>query len=182
MEKFNYQVPLMNATVVIIMGSKSDMSKVFETCKVLNDLGIPFDVRIRSAHRTPTELVELVDAINQSNCQVIIAAAGMSAVLAGSIAPHTLNPVIALPLAGGLEANNQAALTATTQLPPGSGVLTVGLNCTINAALEAAKIVALSDRELRDKLVKYRDKKRLSVLDDDESIGSEIQKMLFGLL
>jgi 5-(carboxyamino)imidazole ribonucleotide mutase len=134
--------------VLVMMGSDSDWELVEPAVKVLKDLGVPVRATVASAHRTPDRVRELVQ---DPNIQVIIAAAGGAAHLAGVAAAHTVVPVIGLPLArtplGGLD-----ALLATAQMPAGIPVASVAVDGGANAGWLAAEILAVGDGELRDRL------------------------------
>ena len=146
----------MKPKIAIIMGSKSDFPIVNKATDMLDELKIPYSVNIYSAHRTPDELDEYIEQIKEcGECKVIIAAAGMSAALAGVIASKTVKPVIGLPLSGS-EINTMASVLSTLQMPPGIPVLSVGVDAAKNAALAATQIVALSNSEIRARLVSYK--------------------------
>lgn len=150
--------------VAIFMGSASDEAAVAPCVDVLKRLGIRYHFTITSAHRTPGRTRELVSALEADGCRVFICAAGMAAHLAGVVAAATLCPVIGIPLAasplGGLD-----ALLSTVQMPPGFPVATVALDAagSRNAAWLAARILALDDFELAERLAKARDDMRASV-------------------
>ena len=141
--------------VAILMGSDSDLPIVEKGIGVLRDYGIPHEVHVYSAHRTPAETAEFVSAAKQSGFGVIIAAAGMAAHLAGAVAANTTLPVIGIPISckntGGFD-----ALLATVQMPSGIPVATVAIDGAANAAHLAAEILALSDDRLAEKLVAVR--------------------------
>lgn len=146
----------MKPQIAIIMGSKSDFPIVNKATDMLDELNIPYSVNIYSAHRTPDGLDEYIEQIKACDeCKVIIAAAGMSAALAGVIASKTVKPVIGLPLSGS-EINTMTSLLSTLQMPPGIPVLSVGVDAAKNAALAAAQIVALSDSDVALELIKFR--------------------------
>ena len=141
--------------VAVIMGSDSDLPIVEKGIAVLKDYGIPFEVHVYSAHRTPLECAEFVKASEDAGFGVIIAAAGMAAHLAGAIAANTTLPVIGIPISskntGGID-----ALLSTVQMPSGIPVATVAIDGAANAAHLAAEILALSDSALREKVVAAR--------------------------
>ena len=141
--------------VAILMGSDSDLPIVEKGLCVLRDYGIPFEVHVYSAHRTPVECAEFVKGAYDNGFGVIIAAAGMAAHLAGAVAANTVLPVIGIPISckntGGMD-----ALLATVQMPSGIPVATVAIDGAANAAHLAAEILALSDTNLRQKLVEVR--------------------------
>lgn len=143
--------------VSILMGSDSDADRLMNCFGQLEELGIPFEARVRSAHRTPEALVEYLAEAEEKGVQVFLCAAGGAAHLAGVVASHTLKPVIGIPMdnppLGGLD-----ALLATVQMPAGIPVPTVavGGGGPTNAALTAARILALGDPELAARLVNFR--------------------------
>ncbi|MBR7116737.1 MAG: 5-(carboxyamino)imidazole ribonucleotide mutase [Clostridia bacterium] len=137
--------------VAVIMGSDSDLPIVEKGIAVLREYGIPFEVHVYSAHRTPLECAEFVKSAEDEGFGVIIAAAGMAAHLAGAIAANTTLPVIGIPISskntGGID-----ALLSTVQMPSGIPVATVAIDGAANAAHLAAEILALSDKELSRKV------------------------------
>ena len=141
--------------VAVIMGSDSDLPIVEKGINVLRDYGIPFEVHVFSAHRTPLEAAEFVSSAKDNGFGVIIAAAGMAAHLAGAVAANTLLPVIGIPISskniGGMD-----ALLSTVQMPSGIPVATVAIDGAANAAHLAAQMLALSDPALYEKLVAVR--------------------------
>lgn len=155
--------------VALIMGSDSDLPVVEKGIAVLQELEIPFEVHIYSAHRTPVEAAEFTKTARENGFGVIIAAAGMAAHLAGAIAANTTLPVIGIPCKGpvfdGLD-----ALLATVQMPSGIPVATVAVNGAANAALLAAEILAVTDSELAKKLLVKRESGAKRVLEKDAAI------------
>lgn len=153
--------------VMIILGSKSDMTIAEKAMKVLNELGLDYGINIASAHRTPGRVEELVRG---SDAKVFIAIAGLSAALPGVIASHTLKPVIGVPVSGKLDMDS---ILSVLQMPSGIPVGAVGLDNGKNAALLAAEILALGNKELEGKLKEYRKKMEEKVSKDAESIKSK---------
>ena len=137
--------------VLLLAGSPSDLDRVLETEATLAELGISSEVRVLSAHRTPDATAECVRKAEADGFRVIITFAGMAAHLAGVAAAHTRLPVIAVPLAVGPLGGLDAAL-ASLQMPPGAPVAAVAIDGTRNAALLAARILAVADPELRSRL------------------------------
>ena len=137
--------------VGIIMGSDSDLPVVSKAIDTLKEYGVPFEVHIYSAHRTPVEAKEFSSSARQNGFGAIIAAAGMAAHLAGAIAANTTLPVIGIPVQsknlGGMD-----ALLSTVQMPSGIPVATVAIDGATNAALLAIQILAVEDTELANKL------------------------------
>lgn len=139
--------------VSVLMGSKSDWEVMRHCRDTLARFGVACECRVLSAHRTPAETAEFVRSAEERGIQVIIAAAGMAAHLAGAVAAHTTLPVLGVPLPGGV-ADGLDALLSTVQMPRGIpvGTLAVGKHGAINAAILAVQILANSRPELRDKL------------------------------
>ena len=141
----------MSPRVGILVGSKSDLP-VLEKCTArLDDLGVDYELEVRSAHRTPEDVAEYASTARDRGLKVIICAAGMAAHLAGAVAARTNLPVIGIPVAAG-PLNGFDALLATVQMPSGVPVATVAINGAANAAVLAAQILALSDPQLADRL------------------------------
>ena len=158
--------------VAILMGSDSDLPIVEKGIAVLKDYGIPFEVHVYSAHRTPVETADFVSTAYDNGFGVIIAAAGMAAHLAGAVAANTVLPVIGIPVSckntGGMD-----ALLATVQMPSGIPVATVAIDGAANAAHLAAEILALSEPALREKLIAARAAGREKVLEKDKAIAEK---------
>lgn len=155
--------------VGIIMGSDSDLPIVKKATDTLTSLGIPFEVHVYSAHRTPVEARDFALNARESGFGVLIAAAGMAAHLAGAIAANTTLPVIGIPCKGGV-LDGLDALLSTVQMPTGIPVATVALNGAANAALLAAQIIAVEDAELAAKLDAKRKADAAVVLEKDKGI------------
>jgi 5-(carboxyamino)imidazole ribonucleotide mutase len=151
--------------VGVIMGSRSDWEIVKHAMDTLEELEIPCETRVLSAHRTPDQLAEYVQTAEGRGLRVLIAAAGMAAALPGAIAAKTTLPVLGVPLEskslGGLD-----ALLSMVQMPPGIpvGTLAIGKAGAVNAALLAAAIVALGDDGVRDRLRRFREAQTEAVL------------------
>ena len=155
--------------VAILMGSDSDLPIVEKGIAVLRDYGIPFEVHVYSAHRTPAEAAAFVKGARDAGFGVMIAAAGMAAHLAGAVAANTTLPVIGIPISckntGGVD-----ALWATVQMPSGIPVATVAIDGAANAAHLAAQILAVSDESLAEKLCAQRADAAAKVLDKNRAI------------
>ena len=137
--------------VGIVMGSDSDLPVIRKATDQLKSLGIPFEVHVYSAHRTPEEARAFATGARKNGFGAIIAAAGMAAHLAGAVAANTTLPVIGIPCQGScLEGLD--ALLSTVQMPSGIPVATVAVNGGTNAALLAAQILAVEDADLAEKL------------------------------
>ena len=134
--------------VAILTGSPNDLPTVEKARATLDELGIPSELKTLSAHRTPEMTVEYVRAAEGRGVKVFIACAGMANHLAGTVAAHTVLPVIGVPLASGTLSGFDALLS-TVQMPPGVPVATVAVDGTRNAAYLAAQILALDHPEIR---------------------------------
>ena len=154
--------------VLIVMGSDSDLPVMEEGAKVLTEFGIPFEMRISSAHRSPRRTVVLATEAAGRGVRVIIAGAGMAAHLAGVIAAETCLPVIGVPM-GGSALNGLDALCSTVQMPGGIPVATmaIGRAGAKNAGIFAVQILALGDPLLGEKLRAYREKMARDVEEKD---------------
>ena len=159
--------------VGIIMGSDSDLPVIKKATDQLKSLGIPFEVHVYSAHRTPEEARAFAVSARKNGFGAVIAAAGMAAHLAGAIAANTTLPVIGIPCQGpcleGLD-----ALLSTVQMPTGIPVATVAVNGGANAALLAAQILAVEDADLAAKLDAKRKADAEKVLEKDAGILEKI--------
>jgi 5-(carboxyamino)imidazole ribonucleotide mutase len=133
--------------VGILTGSPNDLSTVVKVRDTLTELGIPSEITVASAHRTPDKVLAYLDRAHQEGVQVLIGCAGVAAHLAGVIAGHTRLPVIGLPLSGGVMSGLDALLS-TVQMPPGVPVATVAVDGAKNAAMLAARILALHDPKI----------------------------------
>ena len=143
---------MQNAKVGIVMGSDSDWPLVKKACETLDSFGVAYETRVISAHRTPDVALEYSRTAEERGIQVLIAAAGGAAHLAGVIAAGTVLPVIGIPVAGG-SLNGLDALYATVQMPGGVPVATVAVGSAgpVNAALLAVQILSTADASLREK-------------------------------
>ena len=159
--------------VAIIMGSDSDLPIVEKGVKILKEFGVPFEVHVFSAHRTPEESAQFSKNARANGFGAIIAAAGMAAHLAGAIAANTTIPVIGIPVCSG-NLGGMDALLATVQMPTGIPVATVAVNGAANAALLAIQMLSLEDKELADKLDAKRKSDAQAVLDKDINIASQL--------
>ena len=130
--------------VGIVMGSKSDMPVVEKVMKRLESLDTPYEVRILSAHRTPTEVAEYAESARSRGIGVIIAAAGKAAALPGALAACTTLPVVGLPIKSSF-LDGLDSLISMSQMPPGIPVATVGTDAGDNAAILAVQILGVSD-------------------------------------
>jgi 5-(carboxyamino)imidazole ribonucleotide mutase len=159
----------MNPIVSIIMGSTSDLPVMEKAAAFLDEMGIPFEMQALSAHRTPDAVEQYAKNAAERGVRVIIAGAGMAAALPGVIAAQTTLPVIGVPIKGMLDGLD--ALLSIVQMPPGIPVATVAVNGALNAAILAAEMLALSDAELHQKMVDYKEnlKKKIEKANADLS-------------
>ena len=153
----------------IIMGSDSDLPVVEKAINTLKEYGVPFEVHVFSAHRTPEQAKDFSQNAIKNGFGAIIAAAGMAAHLAGAIAANTTLPVIGIPVKAAV-LDGIDALLSTVQMPPGIPVATVGINGAVNAALLAIQILAVSDEALSEKLIEARRKAAEKVLEKNKAI------------
>ncbi len=155
--------------VLVLMGSASDKEKMLPCIKQLKDLNIPLDVEVISFHRAPEILRALLLSENMKNYAVVIAGGGMAFHMAGAVAAYTIKPVIALPLTSdasplcGID-----ALLSSVQMPPGVPVAAVGINSAKNAALLAAAILSLEDKDLEERLLAFRKDMLEKILNEDK--------------
>jgi len=158
--------------VAVIMGSDSDLPTLKPCFEQLKALGIPFEVHVYSAHRTPDEAAAFAMGAVQNGFGVIIAAAGKAAHLAGALAARTVLPVIGIPVKAST-LDGLDALLSTVQMPAGIPVATVAIDGAANAAILAAQILAVSDAALTQKLLVAREEMRLAVLSKDSRLVVE---------
>ncbi|MBE6609094.1 MAG: 5-(carboxyamino)imidazole ribonucleotide mutase [Ruminococcaceae bacterium] len=155
--------------VGIIMGSDSDLPVVEKAINTLKDYGVPYEVHVYSAHRTPVQSAEFAKNAKERGFGAIICAAGMAAHLAGAIAANTVLPVIGIPVKS-KNLDGLDALLSTVQMPTGIPVATVAIDGAANAALLAIQMIALSDDGLYAKLVKAREEGSAKVLEKNKAI------------
>lgn len=161
--------------VGIVMGSASDLPIVRKAIDTLESLGVPYEVHVFSAHRTPAQAREFALNARANGFGAIIAAAGMSAALAGSLAAGTTLPVIGIPCVSG-SLNGVDALLSTAQMPSGIPVATVAINGATNAALLSAQIIAVEDSELAAKLDAKRAADTAATIRKNAEIEAEFNK------
>lgn len=156
--------------VLIVMGSDSDLPVMEEAARVLTEFGVPHEVRISSAHRSPDRTAKLAAEAAGRGVRVVIAGAGMAAHLAGVVAAETVLPVIGVPMGGGA-LNGLDALYSTVQMPGGIPVATmaIGKAGAKNAGILAVQILALGDERLTTALKAYRSKMA------DEVAGKDLE-------
>ena len=163
--------------VAILMGSESDWPVMQSATTTLDALGIKFEVRVTSAHRTPHETQEYIGDAESRGCAVFICAAGMAAHLAGAVAAHTVKPVIGVPIDSG-PLQGFDALLSTVQMPGGIPVATVAIGKAgaKNAGYLAAQILSLADSTLSLKLVEDRQTNRDKVAAQNSSVQASLVK------
>ncbi len=162
--------------VAVVMGSKSDFDAVKPALKALKKFGVPFFVRVLSAHRTPDEVHELVNNAEKENVGVFIAAAGKAAHLAGVIAGLSTLPVIGIPMKSSTM-DGLDSLLSVVQMPSGVPVATVAIGGSENAGILATQILALGDKDLAQKLKDYKKEMAAKVLKDDAGIQEEVDNI-----
>ena len=157
------------------MGSDSDLPIVKKAMDMLESFGVPYEVHVFSAHRTPLEAAEFSKTAREKGFGAIIAAAGMAAHLAGAIAANTTLPVIGIPVVSG-NLGGIDALLSTVQMPTGIPVATVAVNGAGNAALLCIQMLAIEDKELARALDEKRAADAKKVLEKNQAIEAEFNK------
>ena len=155
--------------VAVIIGSMSDLPKIEPAIMILKGYGVATDVRVLSAHRTSKALEEFMEEVNSNGTEVVIAAAGMAAALPGVVAAQTILPVIGVPISGS-NLEGLDALLSIVQMPSGIPVATVAINGGQNAGILAAKMLAMSDPELLEKLKAYKEDMKEKVVAKAEKL------------
>ena len=155
--------------VGIIMGSDSDLPILQKTIDTLKSFGVPYEVHVYSAHRTPIEASEFSKNARANGFGVIIAAAGMAAHLAGALAANTTLPIIGIPINSGSLGGIDAVLS-TIQMPSGIPVASVAINGGVNAGLLAIEILAVADDNLAKLLDEKREKDKQTVLTKNKAV------------
>lgn len=154
--------------VSIMIGSDSDLNKIKEAVDVFKEFGVKYEVKILSAHRTPQDCISYVKEAEKNKTEVFICGAGLSAHLPGVVAAHTICPVIGVPFdlkLGGLD-----SLLSMVNMPPGIPVATVGIDASKNAAILAIEILSIKYSELKDKLIKFREKQRDKIIEKNKQL------------
>ncbi|NMD69620.1 5-(carboxyamino)imidazole ribonucleotide mutase [Bacillus sp. DNRA2] len=161
----------MEAKVGVIMGSKSDWETMKHACQSLERLGVPYEKKVVSAHRTPDLMFEYAESARQRGIQVIIAGAGGAAHLPGMVAAKTTLPVIGVPVQS-RALNGLDSLLSIVQMPGGVPVATVaiGTSGATNAGLMAAQILAINDTDLADRLETVRQEAKLAAIESSEEL------------
>lgn len=161
--------------VAIIMGSDSDLPIVEKAIDKLNEYGVPFEVHVYSAHRTPEEARKFACKARENGFGVIIAAAGKAAHLAGALAANTTLPVIGIPVKSST-LDGMDALLSTVQMPSGIPVATVAIDGAANAALLSMEMLALCDDSLAERLDAARRAEAAKVLEKDAAVAARFNK------
>ncbi len=159
----------MKPLVSIIMGSMSDFSVMEKSAAYLNEMKIPFEMNALSAHRTPEAVAEFAQGAAQRGVKVIIAAAGLAAHLPGVIASMTELPVIGVPIKS--EIDGLDALFSIVQMPPGIPVATVGINSSLNAAILASQMLALSDESIAERVKAYKEGLKAKIVKANDDLS-----------
>ena len=162
----------MKKKVAVIMGSDSDLPVVKGAIGTLKSFGIPVEVHVMSAHRTPEQACAFARDARKNGFGAIIAAAGKAAHLAGVLAAHTALPVIGIPIKSST-LDGLDALLATVQMPKGIPVACVAIDGADNAAILAAQMLALSDEALAGKLRQFKQEMADEVMDKDEKVKAQ---------
>ena len=158
--------------IAIIMGSDSDLPIVKKAADTLSSFGVPFEIHVFSAHRTPDEAARFSKSARKNGFGAVIAAAGMAAHLAGAVAANTTLPVIGIPIKSG-NLGGIDALLSTVQMPSGIPVAAVAIDGAVNAALLCIEILSVSDDTLDEKLCAKREADAKKVLEKNAAIEKE---------
>lgn len=163
------------AKVAIIMGSKSDLPIMTDAAEILKSLGVPFEITIVSAHRTPQRMFDFAKNAASRGIKVIIAGAGGAAHLPGMVASITHLPVIGVPVKSTNSIDGWDSVLSILQMPNGIPVATVALNAAKNAGILAAQILAVSDEQITKNLINYKQE----LLEIVEGTAAEVEQMKF---
>lgn len=163
----------MALSVLIIMGSDSDFDQTSAAWKVLDSLGVKYEVTVASAHRSPERVMAIARSAREKGFGVILAAAGGAAHLAGVLAAHTTVPVVAVPIAIGTLGGVDALLSAV-QMPGGVPIASVGIGGARNAGFFAAAILASSDAALATRLEQFREEQAKNVGEADARVKAKL--------
>jgi 5-(carboxyamino)imidazole ribonucleotide mutase len=158
------------AQVAIIMGSQSDLVIMQEAALILEELQLMSDVTIVSAHRTPIRMIEFAQSAREKGYKVIIAGAGGAAHLPGMVASLTSLPVIGVPVKSSNSIDGWDSLLSIVQMPGGVPVATVAVNGAKNAGILAAQIIGATDLEVAKRLDEYKERLRLSVMEQTQTL------------
>lgn len=167
----------MTAKIGIIMGSKSDLSIMKDAAEFLNEIGIPFEITVVSAHRTAERMIDYAQTAVDRGLKVIIAGAGGAAHLPGMVASLTALPVIGVPIHSSNSIDGWDSILSILQMPNGIPVATVALNGAKNAGILAASIIGSGDKKVLNKMVEFKSSLKAKVL---ETI-SEVENIDFNM-
>ena len=156
----------------IVMGSDSDLKIAEKAIETLQELGVPFEVHIYSAHRTPAEASEFAKNARENGFGAIISFAGKAAHLAGALAANTCLPVIGVPVKSST-LDGIDALLSTVQMPSGIPVATVAIDGAVNAALLSVQMLAIEDKDAAERLQAKRDRDSQKVLEKDAALSAK---------
>lgn len=159
--------------VSIVMGSDSDLPVMREAADVLEELGVDFEVKIVSAHRTPERMFKFAEDAHSRGIDVIIAGAGGAAHLPGMIASISPLPVIGVPIKSSNSIDGWDSVLSILQMPSGVPVATVALNGARNAGILASEILSVKDASLRERIIKYKSGLKQKVLDKATSLENK---------
>lgn len=159
--------------VGIVLGSGSDLTVMKKAAEVLNEIGVPYEMDISSAHRLPDKTAEYARNARGRGIEVIIAGAGMAAHLAGVISAHTTLPVIGVPLTSG-PLGGEDALYSTVQMPPGIPVATVAIDGAKNGSYLACSILSIKYPEIADRLEAFRENMRKNLKEQSKQLTQEL--------
>ncbi|MGE3319314.1 MAG: 5-(carboxyamino)imidazole ribonucleotide mutase [Candidatus Berkiella sp.] len=161
--------------VAILMGSDSDLPIMQNTVDVLKLIGIPFEIRVSSAHRTPSETQKYVLEADKRGCAVFVCAAGLAAHLAGFVAAHTVKPVIGVPMDGG-SLQGMDALLSTVQMPGGIPVacVAIGKAGAQNAGYLSAQMLALQDESIASRLLSLRQDNAQKIMSKNKALQEQL--------
>lgn len=164
-----------NSFVSIVMGSDSDLPVMRSTFEVLDELGVSWEARVTSAHRTPQKTHDYIKDAEQRGCAVFIAAAGLAAHLGGVVASLTVRPVIGVPMDGG-PLNGHDALLSTVQMPGGIPVacVAIGKAGAKNAGFLAAQIIGVANSDIAQKIQAQRERNVMEIAAKDDALQREI--------
>lgn len=158
--------------IAVIMGSDSDLPVVEKAVNTLKEYGVPYEVHVYSAHRTPDAAAQFAADARANGFGAIIAAAGKAAHLAGALAARTTLPVVGIPVKSS-NLDGVDALLSTVQMPSGMPVATVAIDGAVNAALLCIEMLAVSDDSLAEKLDKARAEGQAKVLAADKAVSEK---------
>lgn len=165
----------MTPLVGILMGSDSDLPHLEKGIKLLEEFGIPYNIEVSSAHRTPQRTVNLIKGFEEKGIQVIIAAAGGAAHLPGVVASHTILPVLGVPIPSPLQGID--SLYSMVQMPGGIPVATFGIGSSggVNAVLFAIHMISLKDPSIAEKLLQYRESQKEGVIKKSDRLKEKLK-------